>query len=151
MIIDTNLQFSNAQVLTVAAASTNTIDQGATGTPYTPYGVTPAPLVRDVGRGKQNLDIFVDVVTTFAGLTTLQVQVQVSNDNATWTTIESGATVPAASLVAGYQFKTPFEIPEGDNQRYIRLYYNVTGTATAGAITAGMVASRQTNLSWGGQ
>jgi hypothetical protein len=107
--------------------------------------------VRDIGRGSE-IDLAVSVTQAFAGLTNLQVSVQASPDNATWTTISSGATVPVASLVAGYQFKVPGSIEEGANARYLRLYYTVGGSnATAGKLTAAIVASRQTNLGTGGQ
>lgn len=146
MIFDNSLLLSDQQAITADAASTNVIDLGATGTPY---GASSA-LVRDIGRG-ECVDLSVTVTATFNNLTSLQVQVQTSPDNSTWTTIESGAVVPLASLVAGYQFKVPSEFPEGTNARYVRLYYDVTGTApTTGKVTAGVVASRQTNNTYGG-
>lgn len=147
MIIDNSLLLSDAQAVTASAASTNVIDLGTTGTPF---GASAA-LLRDLGRG-QEVDLAVTVNQAFAGLTNLQVSVQVSPDNATWTTVSSGAVVPLASLVAGYQFKVPGSIEEGVNARYLRLYYTVGGSnATAGKITAAVVASRQTNLGVGGQ
>lgn len=147
MIIDNSLLLSDAQAVTASAASANVIDLGTTGTPY---GASAA-LLRDLGRG-QEVDLAVTVTQAFAGLTSLQVSVQVSPDNATWTTVSSGAVVPLASLVAGYQFKVPGSIEEGVNVRYLRLYYTVGGSnATAGKITAAVVASRQTNLGVGGQ
>lgn len=147
MILDTSLLLSDGQAVTVSAPSTNVIDLGATGTPF---GANAA-LVRDIGRGAE-LDLAVAVTQAFAGLTSLQVAVQVSPDNATWTTVASGPAVPLASLVAGYQFKVPGSIEEGSNARYLRLSYTVTGSAaTAGKVTAAIVASRQTNLGIGGQ
>jgi len=147
MIFDNTLLLSDAQAITASAASANVIDLGATGTPF---GAN-APLVRDLGRG-QEVDLAVTVTQAFAGLTNLQVGVQVSADNATWTTVASGAVVPLVSLAAGYQFKVPATIEEGVNARYLRLYYTVGGSnATAGKITAAVVASRQTNLGVGGQ
>ena len=142
MILDTSLVLSDAQGITASAASANVIDLGPTGTPF---GAN-APLGRDIGRGR-DIDLAVSVRQTFATLTSLTVAVQTSPDNATWTTIASGAAVPLASLVAGYQFKVPGEIPEGTNARYLRLYYTVAGSAaTAGQISAAVVASRQTTL-----
>lgn len=147
MIFDTSLVFSDGQAVTASAPSANVIDLGATGTPF---GASAA-LVRDIGRGGE-IDLAISVTQAFAGLTNLQVSVQASPDNATWTTISSGATVPVASLVAGYQFKVPGSIEEGANARYLRLYYTVGGSnATAGKLTAAIVASRQTNLGTGGQ
>lgn len=144
MIIDTSLVLSDQQAVTASSPSTNTIDLGVTGTPF---GATNA-LVRDIGRGEP-VDLSVSVAQAFAGLTSLQVSVQTSPDNATWTTVDSGATVPAAQLVAGYLFRVP-RLVENAGARYLRLYYTMTGTATQGTINAAIVASRQSNIGAGG-
>jgi hypothetical protein len=144
MIIDTSLVFSDQQAVTVSAPSINTIDLGVTGTPF---GATN-PLVRDIGRGEP-IDMSVSVAQAFAGLTSLQVSVQTSPDNVTWTSVDSGATVAAAQLVAGYLFRVP-HLVQNASARYLRLYYTVTGTATQGAINAAIVASRQSNIGAGG-
>jgi len=143
MIIDTTLVFSDQQLVTVSAPSSNTIDLGATGTPF----AATNPLVRDIGRGEP-LDLSVSVSQVFAGLTSLQVSVQTSPDNVTWTSVDTGAPIAAASLVAGYMFRVP-NIVQNAPARYLRLYYSVVGTATQGAISAAIVASRQTNIASG--
>jgi hypothetical protein len=121
------------------------IDLGPTGTPF---GST-VPLTRDIGRGHE-VEISVAVTASFNNLTSLQVGVQTSPDNSTWTTRYSGEAVPLASLVAGYQFKVPGEFEEGTDARYVRLFYTVAGTApTTGTVNAAIVASRQTNNSYG--
>lgn len=146
MIFDMTLLLSDGQAVTADAASTNVIDLGTT---RTPYGASQ-PLGRDVGIGAK-VPLSCSVTETFNNLTSLQVQVQTSPDNVTWTTIEGGAVVPAASLVAGYQFDVPYRIPEGVKARYFRTFYDVTGTApTTGKITAGAVMARQTNKTYGG-
>ena len=144
MIIDTSLIFSNQQAVTASAPSTNTIDLGVTGTPF---GATLA-LVRRLGEGEP-IALSVSVGQTFAGLTSLQVSVETSPDGVTWTPTDSGEVVPAASLVAGYLFAVP-KIIEAASARYLQLYYNVVGTATAGTINAAIVASRQSNINCGG-
>lgn len=144
MIIDTSLVFSNQQAVTSSAPSTNIIDLGATGTPF---GAT-LPLSRRLGEGTP-IPLSVSVGQAFAGLTSLQVWVQTSSDGITWTTVDSGAVIPAASLVPGYLFSVPKMVQEAGS-RYLQLYYNVVGTATAGAINAAVVASRQTNINCGG-
>lgn len=147
MIFDKTLLLSDGQAITATAASTNVIDLGATGTPL---GSSVA-LTRDIGIGDGCVELAVDVTATFNNLTSLQVTVQTSPDNATWTDLESGRAVPLASLVAGYQFFVPSRFPEGTRARYVRLNYTVVGTApTTGAITAGAVAGRQTNRTIGG-
>lgn len=144
MIIDTSLVFSNQQAVTASAPSTNAIDLGATGTPF----AATIPLVRDIGDGEP-IAIAVSVAQTFTGLTALQVSVQTSPDSVNWTTVDTGPLVPAASLVAGYLFKVPKIVQEASS-RYMQLYYTVSGTATAGAINAAIVASRQSNINCGG-
>jgi len=144
MIIDTSLVFSNQQAVTVSAPSTNMLDLGVTGTPY---GAT-LPLVREIAHGRP-VELVVAVGQAFAGLTSLQVSVQNSPDGVTWTTVDSGAAIPAASLVAGYLFPVP-KIVQQANARYLQLYYTVVGTATAGTINAEIVADRQSNLNCGG-
>jgi hypothetical protein len=144
MIIDTSLVFSNQQAVTNSAPSTNAIDLGATGTPF----AATIPLVRDIGQGEP-IDIAVSVSQTFTGLTSMQVSVQTSPDSVNWTTVDSGSVVPAASLATGYLFKVP-KIVQAANSRYLQLYYTVNGTATAGAINASIVASRQSNINCGG-
>jgi hypothetical protein len=144
MIIDTSLVFSAQQAVTTSAPSTNMLDLGATGTPF---GAT-LPLVRNIGHG-QPIDLSVSVASTFAGLTSLQVSVQTSPDAVNWTSVDTGAAIPAGQLVAGYQFHVPKVVQEA-NCRYLQLYYTLVGTATAGTINAAIVASRQSNSGGGG-
>lgn len=141
-IIDNTLVFSDGQAFTADAASTNVIDLGATGTPVG----HSAALVRDVGKSS-SIPIEVLVATTFTGLTSLNVAVQVDDNEAftSPTTVAKSGEIPVASLVAGYRFAFPAELPEGTNERYVRLYYDVTGVGTAGALDAHIVAGRQTN------
>ena len=143
MIFDNTLLFSDAQAITADAGSTNTVDLGATGTPY--GGVA---LVRDIGKGSK-IPLSITVVETFNNLTSLAVSLQV-DDNSSFSsakTVVVSAPILAAALVAGAQIEVPDYIPQGANERYMRLYYGVTGTApTTGKITAGDVAARQTNF-----
>jgi len=146
MIFDNTLLLSDQQAITADAASTNTIDLIATGSPF-----GGAPIVKDVGR-TANVPLAIVVTEAFNNLTSLQVQVQTSPDNSTWTTIVSGMSVPLGTLTSGYSFKVIDSLPEGTSARYVRLYYDITGTApTTGKITAGVVAARQSNYSYGGR
>lgn len=142
MILDDTLVLSDAQAITADAGSSNIIDLGAAGTAYG----HAAAVRRDIGIGTE-IPIIVNVVETFATLTSLAISVQVDDDAAfgSPTTIATGPTIAAATLVAGYRFTFPAELPEGTSERYLRLFYDVTGTsATAGKITAAIVAGRQT-------
>ncbi|NOW44159.1 hypothetical protein FHW96_000286 [Novosphingobium sp. SG751A] len=144
MIWDNTLIFSTNQAVTADAASTNVLDLGKTGAPF-----GGSAIVRDLGVGNE-VPISVLVTETFNNLTSMNVKVDRSPDNATWTTVYQSGEVPLANLVAGYQFKCPAELDLGVNARYVRLYYDITGTApTTGKITAGVVAARQTNSAMG--
>lgn len=146
MIIDTQNLFSDEQAITDTASSTNVIDLGDMGLPH---GSKQAPR-RDIGRGDK-IPLLVQVVETFAGLTSLTVAVETS-DKADFSAgvklhAASGA-VPVAKLKAGYHF-FPDIVPMADGDgmgRYMRLKYTRIGAnASAGKITAGIVAGIQTN------
>ncbi|MCG5241394.1 Bbp16 family capsid cement protein [Azospirillum doebereinerae] len=142
MIFDLQSLLSNAQAVTASAASTNLVDLKAHGTAFG----HAAPLPRDWGKGKK-VPLLIQVVETFATLTSLTVSVQV-DDNAAFSSPKTIATTPAvvaADLVAGRQFVID-AIPRGSDEQFLRLYYTVAGSnATAGKITAGAVPAIQTN------
>jgi len=135
MIYDAESLFSDAQAITATAASTNVIDLGTPGTPQHAKG----PISQDLGRATAK-PWRIQVVESFNNLTSLTVAVQVDDNEAFASPKTVGSiVVPLANLVAGYVIP-PEYIPAGTNERYLRLYYTVTGTApTAGAITAGLV------------
>ena len=141
MHLDAQNMFSDAQAVTTTAVSTNFLNLGDT---YQP-ALSPAKVVRDIG-GANDVPLLVQVVTNFTGLTSIEVQVQ-TDDNSAFSTprlaARSGA-IELARLKAGFKFPIPV-IPMGTDERYIRLRYVVTGTGTAGAITAGITAGIQTN------
>lgn len=141
-ILDNQTLLSDNQAITADAASTNILDLGPTGTPH---GDTAA-LVRDVGRGG-NVPFLLTVTEGFATLTSLTVSVQTDavENFASPTTIGS-RTYTAAELTLGSRLEFPATIPEGADERYLRLYFDVNGSnATAGRVTGGVVAGRQTN------
>lgn len=129
MILDSTNTFSEKQAVTASAASTNVIDLGSA-------------TRGDIGKGTP-IPINVQVTTDFATLTSLTVAIQMSTDEAFTSpkTIQS-QTIALAGLVAGARFGFNC-IPEGADYRYMRLYYTVTGSdATAGKISAGIVAAK---------
>ena len=134
MITDARTLFSEDQAVTASAASTNSIDLKALGVTYD--GVQ---LLRK--QGVKHIPIFVGVTTSFATLTSLDIQIQSDNDSAfgSPTTLLS-INVPVASLVAGYQI--PIDFLPIHSERYLRLNYNVNGSnASAGKIEAGIVTA----------
>lgn len=141
MIFDATLLFSDAQAITGDAASTNYIDLGATGTPY-----GGSALVRDIGPGCP-IPISVTVGAAFNSLTSLTINLQV-DDNTSFSsaTTVSSVTYLLAELTAGAILNYPDYVPQGVDERYFRLQYDVNGTnPSTGNITAGIVAAKQTN------
>ena len=143
MIMDKTLLFSDSQAITADAASTNVVDLGATGTIY---GASTA-LVRDIGPGSR-VPLLVTVTETFNNLTSMAILIQ-TDDTAAFSSATTVWTSPAytlAQLAVGAKYLLPDSIPVGTNERYVRLYYDITGTApSTGKVTAGIVLARQTN------
>lgn len=143
MIFDRTGLLSENQAITADAASTNVIDLGATGTPYG----SASALARDIGPGT-GVPLFVGVTESFDNLTSIAISIQ-TDDNAGFAspkTVWGPMTYLLADLAAGARYLLPDTFPVGTNERYVRLYYDITGTApTTGKITAGVVADRQTN------
>lgn len=127
MILDKLLMFSEAQAVTATAASTDVVDLG-------PIDGTR----RDIGVGYP-LEFFTNVNTTAtaAGAATVNIQLQTSPDNSTWTTIYDSGALALSALVAGQRVAS-VKVPQGV-LRYLRVNYSVgTGPLTAGAFTAGI-------------
>lgn len=132
MILDKLLMFSNAQALTATAVSTDVIDLG---------------VARDIAPGYP-IKGFVAVITALlsGGATTLQVQVQGSTDNSTFTTYWESEAIAKASITAAgsrIDFEMPRPTPGRALPRYLRLnYIAAVADFTAGTITAGLVLDR---------
>lgn len=141
MIFSKEMLFSDHQAVTADAASTNVIDLLATGTPS--HGA--AALTRDIGPGEP-IPIEIMITEAFTLLTSLDIQVQVATDEAfTSPVVVQSQTLLLAALTLGARVNFMY-LPENTNLRYLRLYYDVTGTAPdAGTIYAGISMGRQTN------
>ena len=141
MIFDRTLLFSNAQAVTASVASTDNIDTLPTGTVYG----AAAALVKDIGKG-QTIPIVAQVVEDFNNLTSLTAAVQTATDAAFTSPKDvQSQTKVLADLKAGANFNFG-TVPLGTSQRFVRLYYTVTGSApTTGKITAGVVEGLQTS------
>ena len=126
MLFDKETMFSDDQAVTTTASSTNVYDFGADGDDYANVGLRRAV-------------IRCQVTETFAGGTSLQVQVRTGATTSPTTVVVSSAAIVTASLVAGYQFQISVPLPR-QLLRYMDLNYVVVGTHTAGKITAGLMA-----------
>lgn len=142
MIFDKSLLFSDAQAITADAASTDIVDLLATGQVYG----HAAALVKDVGKGNC-LPIHIQVVEAFNNLTSLRVVIQSCAVEGFGSNVqdEIEQVIPLAGLTLGRTIAINC-IPPGTDRRYLRVFYDITGTApTLGKITAGIVAGSQTN------
>ena len=142
-IIDNTLVFSDHQAITGDEASDNVIDLHATGTPIN----SDTALTYDPGKGCP-IEILCQVTEAFNNLTSLNVAVQIDTADTfgSPTTIAKSGEIALADLVAGHRFVFPAMLPEGVVERYVRLYYDTTGSApSTGKIFASIVAARQTN------
>lgn len=142
MIVDNTLVFSNSQAVTADAGSTNVVDIGAAGTAFG----HSAPVRRDIGIGTE-IPLWISVTEAFNNLTSMTVSLQ-TDDNAGFSTPKEVAsrTYLLAELTLGARLKFPSELPEGTDEEFVRLYWDVTGTApTTGKIFAAVVAGAQSN------
>lgn len=116
MLLDNTLMLSEEQAVTSSCASTNIIDQQAAGDAHT------------------HAALGVRVDETFAGATGVKIALQTA-DASNFSSAKEllGVSFTAAELVAG---KTLIKavLPAGA-KRYLRGYYTVTGTGTAGKLT----------------
>lgn len=136
MIIDKELEFSDAQAVTASAISENVVDTGA------------LPVTKDIGEGAQLfLVIQVDTAATAAGAATVDFSVESDStaDLATSASVHtSTGPIGKAVLVAGYQVIIP--LPPGDYEQYLGVRYTVaTGPLTAGNFSAFMTPNPQNN------
>jgi len=123
MILDKENLFSDDQNLTSTGASTNYIDLG---------------VARDIGKGVP-IPIVIQLTADAGGTTpTLDIDLEV-DDN---TSFSSATTVVSAKQIAGGSAgdkATIVYVPEGTNERYVRLNYTLGGTSPDYTITAGIV------------
>jgi hypothetical protein len=142
MILDLQNLFSNAQAVTADAVSENIIDTGAPGLAYNGQAIG-----RDVGIGPWGLYVFAHVVETFLTTVSLSIQIRTKAADADIssgaTTLFTGPAIVVATLVAGYRFALP-PLFRGV-LRYVGLFYDVSTSATAGKITAGVALTKQEN------
>ncbi len=145
MILDNSLIFDSAASVAIGVgsqASTNQIN---------------LVNARDMGVGSDEgvtpkLMVLVTTAFTTTNAATLQVQVQGSTNNATYTTYAESDVISAANLAAGNQLLNidmPRPAPGAALPQYLRLNYVVaTGTFGAGALTSALVLTRGDNVNY---
>lgn len=132
MIVDNNLYMSDAQAVTASAASTKSLDFGSA--------------LRHIGDGEElNLVVQVASTLTSGGSATVQVSLQDSTDNSSFTTVASGPAIAYGSLPAGTELLR-IKLPAG-LRRYIQVYYTIgTADLTGGTFNAFLTLDRQNNI-----
>lgn len=137
MIIDKENLLSYQQAITVTADSTNIIDLGPPNHTGAAGNDMPIPLF-----------MAIDEAFTAAGAATLTISIQsspVSNFASGVKTHNITDAIGKASLAPALAMRHSLSLPP-DVQRYVKAVYTVaTGPMTAGKITLGVTASRQTN------
>jgi hypothetical protein len=136
MILDVQAEFSDSQVVTTSAVSTNIYDTAPNG----------KSLVRDFGAGDSvYLGLQVDAAATAAGAATVTITLE-SADNAALTSPTVHGTFgpfSIAQMTAGAQLAMA-GLPYGDFKRYIGLRYTVgTGPLTGGSFSAFITVNPQ--------
>lgn len=141
MLLDSYLQFSDPQAITVDAISENVIDLGPLGS-NTPGSGAQANLLRDIGAGEP-LHLSIVVTTAFvtgdAGVLTVTLESDSTANLATSATVHMTliSVVAAATLVAGYWIAKGVIIPPDNYEQYLGLRYTTTtGDFSAGAVKA---------------
>lgn len=114
--LDALLRLSDKQAITTTAASTNVVDTRD----------------NDIGAGRP-LYLVLHVVEAFAGGTSLAVALQDSANNSTFADVVVNPAIPLAGLTLGK--KVVLGLPPG-LRRYLRANYTVSGTFSAGKVTA---------------
>jgi hypothetical protein len=158
-MLDGLLQFTG----TAGVASAMT-DSPTTGTQQS-TNVLDLLNARDMGIGDDPaLELLIQIMTTFASGTSLQVQLQGAPDNGsgspgTYTTMLDSGAIAEASLVAGRYIlattvprvllPTPVGVTAAQAlPRFLRLQYVTVGTHTAGALSGFIVLDREDQISY---
>ena len=125
-ILDRMTTFSDAQVVTTTAISTNVLDTNNTGSPNATKDL-------GIGDGNQGVTVNVLVPVAFAGGTSIQINLESSAaDTLTSPTVHwASPVIPLASLTQG-AILARVPLPAGNYLRYMGLRYTVVGTMTGG-------------------
>lgn len=136
MLVDSRLEFSDAQDVTSTAVSTNVIDLFAVGGDQGFAPGTATPTLRNIGPGRPLWVVLtVDTAITAGTTPTVDVDLQTDADEAFSdpTVIASFRQLDDTNGVAGARFVLGFPY---SNERFLRLNYTAGGTVATGAVSA---------------
>lgn len=127
MILDHQLIFSDKQAVTASAISTNQVDRGEN-----------SPALTNMAPALSGLWLVIKTGTAFTGLTSLEARLvsdSVSTLNATPTVHTSTGAIALANLPAN-KIVAILPVPIGEYERFLGVSYVVSGTGTAGTVSA---------------
>lgn len=131
MILDNLLIMSDKQAV-ATGASTNIIDFGESGTP-----AYSNKMSRDLGAGTK-IPLLIQIVEDVVGATSVTASLQTS-DTEDFADYDELASAKFNGLSAGNRCRLPV-VPYGVAKRYMRTYYTVEGSASAGKVTSCITA-----------
>lgn len=112
MILDADLQFSDAQSVTATAASTNSLDLSA---------------IRDIGTG-QPMYVVMNLAAAMVGAGAIITVTAETDDNSGFSSATTSQTLGVFPAVSAAGTKLVCAIsPDAANERYLRLKYTVSG------------------------
>lgn len=122
MILDADLQFSDAQSVTATAASTNSLDLSA---------------IRDIGTG-QPMYVVMNLAAAMVGAGAIITVTAETDDNSSFSSATTTQTLGVFPAVSAAGTKLVCAIaPDAANERYLRLKYTVSGgTLTSSSVDA---------------
>ena len=148
MILDGNLIFDATYSAANGLVGVNVFTNGAS---QVSTNVLDMLQGRDMGQAPQgpaSLQILVIVTTAFTVGTSLNIQLQGSTDNVTYTTYAESSPILTAALLVGtvwFRIELPSTQPDsGPPPRYYRLNYQCVGVMAAGAVIA-ILGERDSN------
>lgn len=124
MILDKQSMFSDRQAITSSGASEQTMDLRVSGL--------------NLGFGTK-VPLLIQVNEEFTGVQSVQITLQTA-DSADFSDVTNLAEVNLTEqgLKAGGRPVGLGALPSGRYKRYLRLFYELSGTATSGKLTAGV-------------
>lgn len=135
MYVDNNLVVSGA-VSSTGAISAQTVT--GTNTNVLSTNTIDLGVARDMGAGSDFLKVRSEVLTAFAGATSVEIQAIVADDAALTTNVTvigSTGAIPLASLTLGARFAAEINARIGSKgQRYLGVRYVIVGIGSAGAV-----------------
>ncbi len=143
-IMDQQVIFSDAQVVTATGASTNVVDSGVLNGYNTNFLGASIPS-KTLGTGEQFVCLL--EISAVSGTTpTLAAKLQGSTASAFGSPVDLDAFLSGVAVTPVANTQMVLDFSPRKPYQYYRLYYTVGGTTPSITITAGLVRDAQTSL-----